>query len=548
MRNLTEKECLEALRSLRWEGEIRCVSCNSEKVLKYGKDRKGFPRYICKECKKSFNDKTDTIFDGSQISIQEWFEILHDYKKKSLRKISLGMGKPYNTIHACAKKLKEDGLASKIRDFLDERKRTNKIFSEIHRHSPVFHVPVQIHEKTEYRPPARKPRILMLGWEFYPKKVGGLGKVCYELAMALKSKGAELTIILPIEVEHEGLNIISTNFDTRPIRSLLSPYLTAKAYQSLLMGRHEHDLYGMDMFKEVERFAMKCLEIAKTLDFDLIHAHDWMTYKAGLAIKAVTGKPLVLHVHATEFDRGCGLGVNQDVYDIEKKAFQEADMVIAVSNFTKEKIARNYGIDESKIKVLHNALDCNEYRLRNLFENHGKSKTVLYFGRITMQKGPDYFIRAAKKVLEQDRDVIFIMAGTGDMLSKMIDLSCDLGISDRVLFTGYLSEEDAKNIYRMADIYIMPSVSEPFGVTALEAAASGVPLIISKSSGVSEVMKNCLSVDFWDIDEMANKIVSCLKYDSLSGCISENGLNEVKKLDWGKQAEKCIGLYDSLMG
>ena len=548
MKVMEEKECMEALRSLRWQGEIRCTACNSPNVLKYGKDRKGLPRYICKDCRKSFNDRSGTIFEGSQISIQEWFSIIYDFKRKSLRKISIEMGKPYNTIHACAKKIKEDSLAMKIKDFIDDRRRMQRIAERGAEPGPpavrpAFECTAPVPRRADI---SRKPRILMLGWEFYPKKVGGLGKVCYELAMALKASGAELTIILPIGVKHEGLRILSTNFDTHPVKSLLSPYLTQKAYNSLLTGRDERELYGSDIFEEVERFAIKSLEIARGIDFDIIHAHDWMTYRAGMMIKEATGKPLVVHVHATEFDRGCGLGVNEAVYGIEKDAFQKADVVVAVSNFTREKIIRNYGIDGGKIMVVHNAIDCSGYRMRCIQDKCG-SHVVLYFGRMTMQKGPDYFIRAAKKVLEQHRDVVFIMAGTGDMLTRMIDMACELSVSDRVLFTGYLSEEEAKRIYALADIYIMPSVSEPFGITALEAAASGVPVIMSRSSGASEVVRNCLKVDFWDIDEMANMIISCLDYGSMRSCMSENGISEVRRLDWKSQAEKCMDIYSSLM-
>lgn len=547
MKPLTENECMEALRRLRWKGEVRCIGCNSSKVLKYGKDRKGFPRYICKDCKKSFNDKSGTIFDGSQISIQEWFSIIGRFGKKSLRKISIELEKPYNTIHACAKKIKEDQLANIIKEFLESRKQSIR---QMHCQDfmPYNHECNEASAKQRHvwKPPARMPKILMLGWEFYPKKVGGLGKVCYELAMALKAKGAGLTIILPVEVEHEGLDIISTNFETHAVKSLLSPYLTQRAYSRLLTGSSEMELYGYDLFEEVDMYAEKCLEIASKLDFDVIHAHDWMTYRAGILIKERTGKPLVIHVHATEFDRGCGLGVNERIFGIEKESFQKADCVVAVSNYTKEKILKNYGIESGKIRVIHNAIDCHGYG-KNGDLRKNNSKVVLYFGRMTMQKGPDYFLKAAKKVIDSRKDVTFIMAGTGDMLTKMIEMACELSISNRVLFTGYLSEDEAKRIYGMADIYIMPSVSEPFGVTALEAAASGVPVIISKSSGVSEVVRNCMTVDFWDIDEMANKIISCMSYESLSSCISENGLSEVSRMGWEVPAEKCIDIYDSLV-
>lgn len=541
---------MEVLRQLRWGDKIRCVYCNSDRISKYGKDRKGFARYVCKECKKGFNEKTGTLFDRSQIPIEEWFLIIHDYKRKSLMRISKELGKPYNTVHACAKKLKEDKLAMMIKDFLtakeppcNARQHENKFTFEDPETPKARKKHIEIPLRKNM---TRKPKILMIGWEFYPKMVGGLGKVCYELAKSLKNK-ADLTIILPISVEHEGMNIIPANVNLYPVKTLLSPYLTESAYRKLL-ANNEKELYGWNIFEEAERFAEKCAEIASKLDFDIIHAHDWMTFRAALKIKQMTGKPLVLHVHTTEIDRGCGLGVNQRVFDLERESFEKSDMIFAVSDYTKSKIVNHYGIDESKIKVIHNALDSEAYEIvRNLRKDH-ESKIVLYFGRVTMHKGPDYFIHAARKVIDHYDNVTFVVAGTGDMLTRMIELSCHMGMGRKILFTGYLSETEAKEIYKMADIYIMPSVSEPFGVTALEAMASGVPTIVSKSSGVSEVANNCFKVDFWDIDEMANKIISCLKYSSLSKCMSENCITDVKRLSWDKQAERCVDYYSHLMG
>ena len=539
---------MEILRQLRWGDKLRCIYCNSEKLSKYGKDRKGFARYVCKSCKKGFNEKSGTIFDRSQIPIEEWFSIIHEYKSKSLMKISKELNKPYNTIHSCAKKIKEDELALKIKDFLDKKESYHG--SARHHESLESLVdnnsqkkPMEIPQRKNFE---RKPKVLMIGWEFYPKMVGGLGKVCYELAKALKER-ADLTIILPINVEHEGMNIIPANVTFHPVKTLLSPYLTEREYRKLLCG-NEKELYGWDIFEEADRFANRCVEIAEKLDFDIIHAHDWMTFRAGIKIKEKSGKPLVLHAHTTEVDRGCGLGVNERVFNLEKEAFEKADMIFSVSEYTKSKIVNHYGIDEGKVKVMHNALYSNAYEhIRNAKQEKGQ-KVVLYFGRITMHKGPDYFIRAARKVLDHYNDVTFVMAGTGDMLTQMIEMSCHLGIGSKVLFTGYLSEDEAKEIYKIADIYIMPSVSEPFGVTALEAMASGVPTIITKSSGVGEVTSNCFKIDFWDTDEMANKIISCLKFSSLSKCMSENGAAEIRKLDWGKQADRCLDYYSHLIG
>ncbi len=285
--------------------------------------------------------------------------------------------------------------------------------------------------------------------------------------------------------------------------------------------------------------------------FDIIHVHDWLSFPAGIIAKNASGKPLVCQIHATEFDRSPHCP-NPVVYAIEKIGMEKADAVIAVSNYTKNKIIENYGIDGSKIRVVHNAIDleCFNQALQSpnqLFDlkKSGK-KIVLFVGRITLQKGPDYFLRAAQKVLAYNHNVIFIVAGSGDMEHQIIEEAANLGISDKFLFAGFLQGEDLKKVYLAADLFVMPSVSEPFGLTALESVSLGTPVLVSKQSGVSEVIKNCLKVDFWDTDEIANKILACLSYKGLGDTLQEESFKEMDKLSWEKSAQKCVDIYNSL--
>jgi glycosyltransferase involved in cell wall biosynthesis len=249
-------------------------------------------------------------------------------------------------------------------------------------------------------------------------------------------------------------------------------------------------------------------------------------------------------VHATEFDRTGGHGVNQYVYDIEKKGMQYADRVIAVSNYTKQKIIEQYGIPAGKIEVVHNAVD---FGGKCSFDIRKNEKVVLFLGRLTLQKGPDYFIEAAKKVLDYDPDVKFIIAGSGDMENKLVDRVAQLGIGNKVLFAGFVTGADVDRAYQTADLYVMPSVSEPFGLTPLEALRNNVPVIISKQSGVSEILKNALKVDFWDVDELANKILTVLNYRALHHELREHGALEVKTFNWNVPADKCISIYNDLI-
>ena len=283
--------------------------------------------------------------------------------------------------------------------------------------------------------------------------------------------------------------------------------------------------------------------LAGGADFDVIHAHDWLTYPAGMALAGVTGKPLIAHVHATEFDRA-GEHVNQGVYDIERMGMHAADRVIAVSLLTKKVCITRYGVPEQKVEVVYNGVEQDDVQPREGARIESDDKIVLFLGRITMQKGPEYFIRAAKRVLEKVENVKFVVAGSGDMALRMIDEAAHLGIGHKVLFTGFLRGRDVERVYKMADCYVMPSVSEPFGIAPLEAMLHDVPVIISKQSGVAEVLTHALKVDFWDTDEMANKIVAVLRHAPLSKTLRAHAPFELRRLTWDGAAEKCVKVYE----
>jgi glycosyltransferase involved in cell wall biosynthesis len=274
-----------------------------------------------------------------------------------------------------------------------------------------------------------------------------------------------------------------------------------------------------------------------------------MTYPAGLAVAGIKGVPLVIHVHSTEFDRS-GLHVDQRIYDIERRGMHGAMKIIAVSTLTKNLITHHYGIDQSKVEVVYNAIETNGNGAfdEEQYKIHKDEKIVLFLGRITMQKGPEYFLAAAKKVLEVMDNVKFVMAGSGDMIRRTIEMAASIGIGHKVLFTGFLRGSDVEKVFKMADLYVMPSVSEPFGIAPLEAMSHDVPVIISKQSGVSEVVQHALKVDFWDINEMANKIIAVLKHPPLAQTMRQHGSFEIRRMSWVDAARACVGVYEQAVG
>lgn len=405
-------------------------------------------------------------------------------------------------------------------------------------------------------------KVLMFGWEFPPYNSGGLGVACHGLTKALALQDdVEVTFVLPREIpindEYMKFAFAGVETDKVKLRTLdtgLSAYMTSEQYRKSTHGSQ----YGPDLISEVLRYGELATKLAQEEDFDIIHAHDWLSFPAGIAAKKVSGKPLVLHVHATELDRTGRNGGHPDVMAIEKQGLQMADCILAVSQYTKDIIVSDYGIDVNKIEVLHNGIDSEE--IVHELESHPEAvldgldkikdsgqKLVLFIGRFTVQKGADKFILAAKRVLEYQPNTLFLMVGGGDMETDLIELAAKLGISDKMVFTGFLRGYKRTRVYEASDLFVMPSVSEPFGLVALESLLHDTPVILSKQSGVTEVIKHALTVDFWDVDNLVNLMVSALKHDTLHKELKNNGKREAFQATWKKAAARCKEIYEQTL-
>jgi glycosyltransferase involved in cell wall biosynthesis len=421
-------------------------------------------------------------------------------------------------------------------------------------------------------------KVLMFGWEFPPHITGGLGTACFGLTKGLLNQGVEVIFVVPKAYGDENqesvrlVNASDVSIDIRnsiykdywenisyiEVGSNLIPYASpdefydiinytkqtgSDTYESVLSKKYEFSgKYGQNLMEEVQRYALVASTIASKNNFDVIHAHDWLTYPAGIAAKKISNKPLVIHVHATEFDRS-GENINQNVYDIERLGMENADLIISVSNLTRNIIIERYGISPEKVFTVHNAVEPSNYNDNQYTEKNVKEKIVTFLGRVTFQKGPDYFVEAAYKVLQKDKNVRFVMAGSGDMLNRMIRRVAQLRISNKFHFTGFLDAENVDKMFSMSDVYVMPSVSEPFGISPLEAMRSNVPVVISKQSGVSEVLKYALTIDFWDIDAMSDAIYGLLHYDALSRIFIKYGKGEVDSMKWDNAAKIVKEIY-----
>ncbi len=367
--------------------------------------------------------------------------------------------------------------------------------------------------------------IAMLGWEYPPFKAGGLATHCYGLTRSLADNGVSIDFYMPktsqtVKTDKENLRIIQVG------ETSVFPY-----------DRPQEKPFKGSFFDSVAHYNGLLMQNVKGT-YDLIHCHDWLTMNAAMTLKKSMGVPLVLTVHSTEYDRSGWLNPNQWFIDIERAGMDNADRIIAVSEFTKHIIVEKYGVPPEKIDVVHNAV----YPIAE----GKKQRIVLFLGRLTIQKGPEFFLSAAKKVLQYE-DCKFVVAGTGEMLPRLVDTAVHLGISPHVIFTGPLSDAEVKHIYGIASVYVMPSVSEPFGITALEAISAGTPTIVSKTAGVSETFHHCLRVDFWDVDEMANKIVSLLRYQPLRSELAKNGKHEIKLFTWDRVAAQTMHVYRSIL-
>ena len=426
----------------------------------------------------------------------------------------------------------------------------------------------------------------MFGWEFPPHIAGGLGTACYGMTRGLARNGVEVVFVMPraygdedqrfvrvvnasdVETigtrDHEFSEELLEKVSFIHIDSNMLPYISPEEYAAyhdefVRSGRtHEwtdvwkqrytfSGKYGANLMEEVARYAMVAAHVAKDLEgqFDVIHAHDWLTYFAGIAAKRVSGKPLVVHMHATEFDRS-GENINRRVYAIEKAGMQAADRVIAVSELTRRIVIGKYGILADKVVTVHNAVRFGESE-EAAPERAVKDKVVTFLGRITYQKGPDYFVEAAAKVLQRVSDVRFVMAGSGDLMNHVVRRVAQLGIADRFHFTGFLKGGEVQRMFRLSDVYVMPSVSEPFGISPLEAMRSGVPVIISRQSGVAEVLDYAIKVNYWDVDALADAIYGLLTYPALGRMFASKGLEEVTGLKWTNAAAKIKTVYETVV-
>jgi glycosyltransferase involved in cell wall biosynthesis len=445
-------------------------------------------------------------------------------------------------------------------------------------------------------------KVFMLGWEFPPHISGGLGTACYGMTKGLDEIGVEVSFVLPTAIPVGGpethvklrtpanapppsapapiddrISKVMEHVRLHQVDAVLQPYGTPASYEKVVKELIEKQVathqgvepatqaavqtvmqsvpssfapgaganYGGDLIGQVHRYARLALEISRVENFDVIHAHDWMTSPAGRAVAAATRRPLVVHVHSTEFDRS-GENIDQRIYDIERTGMHGADRVVCVSHLTRSIVISRYGVPGEKCEVVYNAVELNNGEDADYKSIRPNEKIVLFLGRVTMQKGPEYFLRAARKVVDKYKTVRFVMAGSGDMIRRCIEEAAALGLGRYVTFTGFLRGRDVDRVFEMADLYVMPSVSEPFGIAPLEALSHDVPVLISKQSGVSEVLTHALKVDFWDIDEMANKILAVLRHPPLQKTLRQHGQIELRKFSWRDSAVKLKGIYDQL--
>ena len=426
-------------------------------------------------------------------------------------------------------------------------------------------------------------RVLMFGWEFPPHISGGLGTACYGLTKGLTElNNVEISFVVPKTYGDEhptSMQLIGANrvpiskkeiqfnnpqkkIDYYEVESGLIPYIGEEEFWNLKQSKYSKEVrfvetdddytidfsgeYGHGLMEEIWKYALVSEIIAKNNQFDIIHAHDWLAYPAGMAAKRISGKPLVVHVHATDFDRSGG-SVNPRVYAIEREGMEMADKIIAVSKMTKTTIVEKYGIPADKVAVVYNAVEP-VFEEEITFPDKGiNEKIVTFLGRITMQKGPEYFIEAASLVLKKMNNVRFVMAGSGDLMNSMVTRVAELGITEHFHFTGFLKGSDVTQMLQMTDVFVMPSVSEPFGIVPLEAMQSKVPVVISKQSGVAEILENTIKIDFWDTHAMADAIYALLNYQSLSEHFKERGKYEVDNLKWINSALKVTDVYKNVL-
>lgn len=426
-------------------------------------------------------------------------------------------------------------------------------------------------------------KVLMFGWEFPPHISGGLGTACYGLTKGLSTfKDIDVLFVVPKAYGDEDQSTIrligaadvpvtkkqirfddiQRKIDYYEVESSIIPYTDPEEFWKLTSTKHSEKTafietddqgripfsgkYGSNLIDEIYNYAIVAESIARDNEFDIIHAHDWLAYPAGIAAKKVSGKPLVIHVHATDFDRSGG-SVNPKVYSMEREGMEMADKIITVSNLTKRIVIEKYGIDPAKVTTVYNAVEPVNMESKIALKKGMNEKIVTFLGRITMQKGPEYFVEAAYQVLKRVKNVRFVMAGSGDMMNAMVRRAAQLNITDHFHFTGFLHGDDVFHMFNMSDVYVMPSISEPFGISPLEAMQSDVPVIISKQSGVSEILTHAIKIDFWDINAMADAIHALIKYPVLSETFKKHARTEVDNLQWKRSAKHVREVYNNAL-
>ena len=411
----------------------------------------------------------------------------------------------------------------------------------------------------------------MFGWEFPPHILGGLGTASFGLIKGMSMQpDLDITFVMPKPWGDEDCSFLQiigacqtpvvwkdVSFET--VSERLSKFMNPKKYFDLrnhiyadFTSKYVNELgciefsgrYPDNLLEEIYNYSIVGGVIAREEQYDIIHAHDWLTYPAGIHAKTVSKKPLVIHVHATDYDRSRG-NVNPNVYHIEKDGMDHADHIITVSDLTRFTVIEKYHQDPIKVSTVHNAVEPLSKDILSISDKRGvKDKIVTFLGRITMQKGPEYFVEAAAKVLERSPKVRFVMAGNGDMMDQMIRLAAERNISDRFHFTGFMKGKQVYEILRSSDVYVMPSVSEPFGISPLEAMQCGVPSIISKQSGCAEILNYAIKVDYWDIDALADAIYGLITYPAMHQFLKEEGLKEVNNIKWEYAGQKVRAIYD----
>lgn len=396
-------------------------------------------------------------------------------------------------------------------------------------------------------------KILMLGWELPPHNSGGLGIACYQMCKALSKKDIDIEFVLPYQADH-GIDFMKvTAAQPQGVATVLRSGI---AYDSYKYIKDDGTVEWLDIFGQQELYEHAVAKLIHETEFDIVHAHDWLTFKAALRAKEAKGVPIVLHVHSVESDRAGSRHGNPLVHEIEEMSFLAADRIIAVSQHTKNTIIRDYGIPADKIEVVHNSIDItgfdpidpdNSYKYLEAMKAQGY-RVVVNIGRLTIQKGLPNLLRAAKEVIAHAPKTLFLIVGSGEQYYELIDLAADLGIGENVFFVDFQRGKRWRDAYAIGDLFVMPSLSEPFGLTPLEAIGYGTPALVSKTSGIAEVINNCLKVDYWDIDEIANKIAAVVLNDPLRDTLHQNAYNEFARLSWDDASHKIMQVYEDHVG